>query len=218
MNWNNVHFCLPIQIKSKKKSANDIDRAMIAADIVFAYWMKEIDIKRYRDNLQSLPTCNSTNIYQYSGAMLKYMPKDALKTFQNTLLYSKEDIMLTGGRKRHLHNSNNLTLRKDNNITKTLASYKNSSKNKMVYRILLRILCNIGLLNFPVKLVTKIICILETNMNKLFEFAQKVTGLPNVSNGEVLWHDNCFIQYKQIRINDKFRMSLKWSLASKNVS
>lgn len=185
MNWSNIHFCLPIQIKSKKKSANDIDRAIIAADIVFVDWMKEIDIKRYRDNSQSLPTCNSTNIYQYSGTLLKYMPKDVLKTFQNTLLYSKEDIMLTGGRNKHVHNSNNLTLRKNNNITKTLASYKNSSKNKMVYRTPLRILCNIGLLNFPVKLVTKIICILETNMNKLFESAQKVTALPNVPNGEV---------------------------------
>ena len=168
---------------------------MTAVDIFFAYWMKEIDIKRYRDNSQSLPTCNSTNIYQYSGAMLKYMPKDALKTFQN-ILYSKEDIMLTGGHNRHVHNSNNLTLRKDSSITKTLASYKNSSKKKMVYRIPLRILCNIGLVNFTVKLVTKIICILETDMNKLFESAKKVTALPNVSNGEVPWHDNCFIQYK----------------------
>ena len=48
MNWNSVHLCLLIQIKSKTNTASMIDTAMI--------------------------TGNSTDIYQYSDAMLKHMP------------------------------------------------------------------------------------------------------------------------------------------------
>ena len=81
--------------------------------------------------MQILPTGNSTDIYRYSDTMLKHMPKDALKTFQNTLLYSKEDITLTGGRDSRVHNRNNLSLQKYNNITKRLALFINVIKEKM---------------------------------------------------------------------------------------
>lgn len=32
--------------------------------------------------------------YRYSDAMLKHMPKDALETFENTLLYSRKKVKL----------------------------------------------------------------------------------------------------------------------------
>ena len=67
--------------------------------------MKEISNKRYGDSLQILPTGYSTDIYQYWHAMLKHMSKDSLKTLENTLLYSKEDVMLTGGCDRVTHNN-----------------------------------------------------------------------------------------------------------------
>ena len=62
MNWNNVLICLPIQIKSKTTPANGIDPAMITVNNFFAHWIKEIDIKQYEDDLQILPTGNSTQI------------------------------------------------------------------------------------------------------------------------------------------------------------
>lgn len=80
MNWNSVHICLPIQIRNSTTEAADKDAAMITVNKLLAHWIKEITIKRYGDNLQILPTTNTTEIYRYSGSMLKHMPKDALKT------------------------------------------------------------------------------------------------------------------------------------------
>ena len=59
-------------------------------------------------------------------AMLRHMPKYELKTFQNTLWYCKEDIMLTGDRDRHVHNSDNLRL--FTNVIKEKKRLPNSAK------------------------------------------------------------------------------------------
>ena len=88
MNFNSLHVCLPIQIKSKADNNNAIPGAMLTANnFFFSHWLKEIDIKKYGDVLQILPVSYSTEVYKYSKAMLKYMSKNALKTFENTLLY-----------------------------------------------------------------------------------------------------------------------------------
>lgn len=52
--------------------------------------MKEINIKRYGDDLQILSINNPTDIYRYLDAMLKHMPKDALKTCEKAILYRKK--------------------------------------------------------------------------------------------------------------------------------
>ena len=88
--------------------------------------MKEIGNKRYGDSLQILPTGNLTDIYRYSDAMIKHMSKDALKTFGNTFIYSKQDVMLTGGCDRVTHNNDNLNLRGNNNLTQRLANFGNN--------------------------------------------------------------------------------------------
>ena len=53
------------------------------------YWIEEIDIKRYGDDMPILPLTNMVDIYQYFDKILKLIPKDALKTIQNDLLYSR---------------------------------------------------------------------------------------------------------------------------------
>ena len=53
----------------------------------FAHWIKEIDIKRYGDEIPILPLTNTDDIYKYSDAMLKFEEDDALKTVQHHLLY-----------------------------------------------------------------------------------------------------------------------------------
>ena len=39
-----------------------------------------------------IPTFSPYEIYQYSDAMLKHLPKDALKKIEKTMLYSKETV------------------------------------------------------------------------------------------------------------------------------
>ena len=69
---------------------------MMTANNFFVLWIKEIDIKRYEDDLQIVLTNNATDIYRYLNAILKHVPKNALKTFAKTLLYSKKKDILTG--------------------------------------------------------------------------------------------------------------------------
>ena len=54
MNLNSVHICLPIQIKIKTDPTDNVPAGTIT----------EIDIKQYGDDLQILPSGNSTNIYR----------------------------------------------------------------------------------------------------------------------------------------------------------
>ena len=58
----------------------------------FAHWIKEIDIKRLGDDIHILPTTNTIDIYKYFNAMLKHLPKKALKVIENDLLYSKKKL------------------------------------------------------------------------------------------------------------------------------
>ena len=53
--------------------------------------MKEIDTKRYGDDIQILLTNNPVfRFYCYSDALLKHMPKNSLKFFEKTMVYSKK--------------------------------------------------------------------------------------------------------------------------------
>ena len=64
---------------------------------------KELNIKRYGDNIPILPLTNMVEIYKYSDAILKHMERDALKTFQNDLLYSNNKVSLPTGEDRQKH-------------------------------------------------------------------------------------------------------------------
>ena len=55
---------------------------MITNNNFFAYFIKVIDILRYKDGQRILPTNNVVDIYRYSDAMLKHMPGKALKNFK----------------------------------------------------------------------------------------------------------------------------------------
>ena len=86
-----------------------------------------------------------------------------------------------------------------------------------MYRILLRFLVDMGPVNFPVKLNTKIIYTLETNLNRLLKSAKKLTAISNAPDAQIIWYKAFFIQYEQIRLDDKFMMYLETSLMSKKV-
>ena len=67
---------------------------MIRVNNFFKHRIKEIDIKRYRDGLQILPTIKTRDIYRYSDAILKHIsPEDALKTHGKTLLFNKKRLL-----------------------------------------------------------------------------------------------------------------------------
>ena len=136
MNWNSIHFCLPIKIKKQnKKVANDLAVNMTIVNDFFVHWIKQIDIKCYGDGVQILSTNNPTEIYRYSDAILKHMPKDALKTYEKTLLYSKGKVILTGNRDRKLNSANDADDPADANLSQRITKFANVIKQNNTYRI-----------------------------------------------------------------------------------
>ena len=71
-------------------------------------------------------------------------------------------------------------IRSDGNLRDRKAKFRNQLKNKYVYRILLKYICDIGKINFPTKIDIKIRLSLETDVKKLFESDKNHTRLKMV--------------------------------------
>ena len=99
--------------------------------------------------------------------MLKHLPEIALETFQSEILYSKKRVILASDRR--VHNSAILAQRRDENIADRITKFQNTLATNKVYRIPLRFLVDVGLVNFPTAFNTKFTFNLEQNMTKLFE-------------------------------------------------
>ena len=87
-NFANMLICLPITFEKRSNVASNID------DNFFTHWIREINAKRYGDEIAVLPLNNVLEIYRYSNSMLKHLPGESLETFQQELLYSKKPVIL----------------------------------------------------------------------------------------------------------------------------
>ena len=63
-NFNNMHLCIPLQIKKNANTANDIDDNLKTVNN-FSLFIKEINIRRYNGNIIILPTNKTVDIYRY---------------------------------------------------------------------------------------------------------------------------------------------------------
>ena len=80
VNPGSIHICFPMKIKKSTNEAIDIDDDLITVNNFFAYFIKEISVTRCgSDKALLTPTFSPYEIYQYSDAMLKHLPKDSLK-------------------------------------------------------------------------------------------------------------------------------------------
>ena len=87
---------------------------------------KRNDIKRLGDDVPVLPTTNTIEIYKYSDAKLKHVPKKALKVIENDLLYSRKKVKLPAGEERrdeHTANAENANNRTDDNIDERIQKF-----------------------------------------------------------------------------------------------
>ena len=143
-NFQNVHFCFLLWLKLAADNNNNITPGLIAVNNFSALWIKEIDIKIYGDDIPILPLTNMVDIYQYSDKILTDMPKDALKTMQNDLLYSKKKVVIPGNntdRCMHYTNVANAANRMDENLTNKITKFQDQLKTEYVSRVPLKFLC-----------------------------------------------------------------------------
>ena len=107
----------------KSKADNDIPANTIAVNNFFAHCIKEIDIKRYGNELQILPTDKSRDIYRYS---------DAVKTFQETFLFNKKSVTFPTNCDRRSHTDNDVPNRTDSNLSDRTTKFKNVINKKII--------------------------------------------------------------------------------------
>ena len=172
MNFHNVHLLFPLKIKKKSNTSSNIASTATTVSNFFAHWIREIDIKRLGDDTPILPTSNTVDIYKYSDAILKHIPKEALEVIENDLLYSRKKIKLLDGearRKKHTASGGDATERTDNNLDERIKKFNTQLKTTYYYRIPLQYICDIGYVNTPIKFNTKWRLTFETNTAKLFE-------------------------------------------------
>ena len=59
-------------------------------NLFFFHWLKEIDARRYPDDVRIFPANNTVEIYQYAAQQLKHLPSKSLDDIRETLLYEKK--------------------------------------------------------------------------------------------------------------------------------
>ena len=149
INFRTLYVCLLIKIETN--NANDIAAGKTSVNNFFAHWIKEINIKRYGNDIPIQPL-KTVKIYRYLDAMLQHLPKKALKTIDDDLLFSKKRVILTGNRDTRLHAVNEKNDTSNDNWKERLTKFQKIVKNNNVYRIPLRYLTHLGLVNFSVKI------------------------------------------------------------------
>ena len=90
----------PVQIKKRANAAQNIDADIITVNNFFAHWLKEVDIKRYPDDICILSTNNTVDIYRDSEKMRKHLPAESLDTIEETFLFDKETVIIPSDRDR----------------------------------------------------------------------------------------------------------------------
>ena len=184
MNFHNLHLVFPLKIKKSSDNDDNLDATLITVNNFFAHWIKEIDIRKLGDDTPILPTTNTVEIYKYSDALLKHMPKNSLKVIEKTLLYSKKKVELpTGEDRRKVHTAQGaVNERTDENLTQRITKFAAQLQNTYYYRTPLKYICSLGLVNTPVKFNTKWRITFESNMQRLFESNANLaagTAFPN---------------------------------------
>ena len=94
-----------------------MDAQMVTVNNFLGHWFTDIDIRCYRDDTRILPTNNSVDIYQYSIAQLKYLPKKSVKTLLKPMLYSNKPVYLDKDVDRRRNNSDGDNKRSGPNLT-----------------------------------------------------------------------------------------------------
>ena len=224
MNFHNVHLVFPLKIKSKTNTANDIATTATVVNNFFEHWIKEIDIKRLGDDTPILPTSNTVDIYKYSDAILKHIPKEVLKVIKNDLLYSKKQVKLPDGeerRKKHTPSGGgDATERIDDNLDERIKNFNSQLKNTYYYRIPLQYICDLGYVHTPIKFNTKWRLTFETNTAKLFESKANLASdaaYPTEFDAKIILDSTPYLLYRQFELEDTYRAYFEGAMISNQV-
>ena len=79
--------CIPIKFTKKSAKTTALDANMTTVNNFFGHWFTNIDVRRYPDDMNILPTNKTGSIANYSNAQMKYLPEKSVKRLLKTMLY-----------------------------------------------------------------------------------------------------------------------------------
>ena len=233
-NFSNMVVCFPIAFIKKSNKAQPINANIIPVNNFFAHWIKDITVKRCGDDIAVLSINTTLETYRYSESMLKHLPDDVLATFQKDLLYSNKKVIIKSNaanmlndRRNHIAAAANNS-ETDANIDDRIAKFNNNNAlyNIRVYRVPLRYLVDLGLVNKPTSFDVKMIFNLKQKLSRLFESKAKIANLASGSaaplpttepDATAYWNSIPYIQYELVKLNDNFDTYISKALKSKRV-
>ena len=207
---------------------------MIPVNNFFTYWIKDVNIKRYGDDIAILPINKTLDIYRYSDAMLKHLPDDVLATFQEDLLYSKKSVIIKGNANNTIADRRNhiaAVARQSNtdaNLNDRIVKFNNNNQlfAQKYYRVPLKYLVDIGLVNLPTEFNIKLTFNLERNASKLFETKEKLpsttagaaAALPtDAPDASPYFFATPYLMYEQLTLSETFHKYISKIINSKRV-
>ena len=127
------------------------------------------------------------------------------------MLYSKRKVKLPDNedrRDKRTAAGEDADNRTDDYIAERIQKFQNHLKNVYWYRIPLKYICDLGLVNMPIKFNTKWCLTFERNMQKLFESKtnQAADGLPNTVDAKIIINLMPYLLYYQFDLDDVYRM------------
>ena len=123
-NYSTMPVCIPIKFTKRTSKTAQLDPNMITVNNFFGCWLTDVDIRRYPDDINIIPTNNTVNIANYSNAQMKYLPKKSVKKLLKNMLYSNKPVYLDGDDTRSSNNDNVDANRTDPNLTNRIANLK----------------------------------------------------------------------------------------------
>ena len=198
-----MEICISLQFTKRTAKNTAMDPFMITVNNFFGHWFTDIDIRRYPDDMNILPTNNSVDIYNYSNAQMKYLPEKSVKKRLRNMLYCNKPMYLDGDTDRRPNNDDTAADRTDENLSYRIINLKTHLFKKNVYRIPLSALCDLGRINFAEKTDTRIILTLERNLNKLFETNKKAATIPENPDAFINIYDRPYISYPEINLTQQ---------------
>ena len=129
-NFSMMCVVLPIQIQKSTNKATDIDDDLVTVNGLFFRWLKEIDIRRYPDDVRILPTNSTASVADYAANQLKHLPDKSLADIRDTIVYNKNSVVLTGSKHQRSNISTDTKDSQDANLLWRLSNLKGDLKEK----------------------------------------------------------------------------------------
>ena len=113
---------LPFTKRTAKNTA--MDPLMITVNNFFGHCFTDIDIRRYPDDMNILPTNDNVDIYNYSNAQKKYLPEKSVKKLLKNKLNCNKPVYLDGDTDRRPNNDDTAADRTDENLSYCITNLK----------------------------------------------------------------------------------------------